>query len=93
MNALICDKCGGEVPLSNSCRSYDKFTRVYFGPLRAAPEGIDRHLFQTGGCEGSPSRRKQLLTLFRWTGPLDTSKNFDEWPFEQPPATGSLWDC
>ncbi len=90
---LVCNKCGGQVPPSNSCRNYDKFTHAYFPPLRAAPEGIDRHLFEINGCEGSPSRRNELLTRFQWTEQFDTSKEFSEWPFEQPRIASPLWDC
>jgi hypothetical protein len=46
-----CDKCGQPVPRDNSCVTVAELALDRFIGFV-----MDRHLYPTGGCEGSPSR-------------------------------------
>ncbi|BAY41231.1 hypothetical protein NIES2111_56270 (plasmid) [Nostoc sp. NIES-2111] len=58
--ALICDKCGQQVPGHNSAINLEEQMGHFVGIC------LDRHLYPTDDCPGSPSRVKLIESDFQY---------------------------
>jgi hypothetical protein len=57
----VCDKCGDHVPKENSAVLVQELATEGFAGFV-----LDRHLYPTGDCEGSPSRVTLVETDPAW---------------------------
>lgn len=64
-----CDKCGKIVTKDNSALLVEELATEQFAGFVS-----DRHLYPVDGCEGSPSRQKEVAKNKVWQEALEIAK-------------------